>query len=292
MRTQPIWMDVKTVPLFGKSIAELPKGQGVEVGRVWPNSWTEVKARTLCEKVFQESRSVQVCKNVKGVDISGSIENCILDIQLTGTTDFFRFSVDTVRDKCLHEVLVDPALWVKSGENNTSAYDIVVAEACLNDCSGKGTCTSGACICQPNYGGSDCSVDLTTPPRLADSDTVETCDMSRDACGVVPVKGETFIEGVSRCLVEEIRVRKSGQDIVGSNVHMATVVDIGHAQCKIATYDNTELEDVECLRTYRISVSNNACSYGSSVGLIVFNSTCMLTNGGRETKLNRRVKVY
>lgn len=88
------------------------------------------------------------------------------------------------------------------------------------------------------------------------------------------------------------QVRKSGQDIVVSKVHMATVVDIGHAQCKIATNDSTELEDVECLRTYRISVSNNACNYGGSVGLIVFNSKCILTNGGRERYLNRRVQVY
>ncbi|XP_048252122.1 von Willebrand factor D and EGF domain-containing protein-like isoform X1 [Haliotis rufescens] len=262
-----------------------------DIGKTWPKSWTEVEARTFCEEVFNESKSVQVCKNVTGVEnINGRIENCILDIQLTGTTDFFRFSVDAVRDKCLHEVLVDPTLWVKSGEKNTSVYDIVVAEACLNDCSGKGTCTSGDCVCQTNYGGSDCSVDLTTPPRLTETEAVDTCDMSRDACDVISVKGETFVEGVSRCLVEDIRVRKSGQEIVGSNIYMATVVNIGHAQCKIMTNDNTGSEDGEYVSAYRISVANSVSNYSDSVGLIVFNSTCIRVSGDRETKFKWTVK--
>ncbi|XP_046336082.1 uncharacterized protein LOC124118073 [Haliotis rufescens] len=270
--------------------SESPRRLRRQAVKVWSGGWTEVKARTFCENIFQESRSVQACKNVSGVGISGSIENCILDIQLTGTTDFFRFSIDAVRDKCLHEVLVDPELRVKNETRNMSVYDVVLAEACLNDCSGKGTCTNGDCVCQSNHGGSDCSVDLTAPPRLSEMETVDTCDMSREACDVVSVKGETFVDGVSTCLVEEIRVRKSEQENVVSKIYTATVVNIGHAQCKIETNDNTGSEDVEYVRAYRISIANSPGNYSDSVGLIVFNSTCIRVDGDRETKFKWTVK--
>ncbi|XP_046568684.1 von Willebrand factor D and EGF domain-containing protein-like isoform X2 [Haliotis rubra] len=270
--------------------SESPRRLRRQAVNEWTNGWTEVKARTFCENLFQESRSVQTCMNVTGVGISGSIDNCILDIQLTGTSDFYRFSIDTVRDKCLHEVLVDPELQVKNGTKNMSVYDNVVAEACLNDCSGKGTCTDGDCVCQTNYGGSDCSVDLTTPPRLSETETVVTCDMSRDACDVLSVRGETFIDSVSTCLVEQIRARKSGLESVVSAVHMATVVSISHAQCKIVASDSTGSEDIDYVRAYRISIANSAGNYGDSVGLIVFNSTCIHAEGGRESKFNWTVK--
>ncbi|XP_048252125.1 von Willebrand factor D and EGF domain-containing protein-like [Haliotis rufescens] len=269
---------------------ESPRRIRRQAAKVWSDGWTEVKARTFCENLFQESRSVQACKNVSGVGISGSIENCILDIQLTGTTDFSRFSVDTVRDKCLQEVLVDPELRVKNETSKMSVYDMVVAEACLNDCSGKGTCTNGECVCQTNYGGSDCSVDLTAPPRLSETETADTCDVSREACDVVSVKGETFVDGVSTCLVEEIRVRKSDQEIVLTTVYMATVVNIGHVLCKIVASGNTGSEDVEYVSAYRISIANSAGNCSDSVGLIVFDSTCIRADGGRETKFKWTVK--
>ncbi|XP_046568692.1 von Willebrand factor D and EGF domain-containing protein-like isoform X2 [Haliotis rubra] len=268
--------------------SESPRRLRRQAVTVWTNGWTEVKARTFCENLFQESRSVQACKNVTGVGISGSIDNCILDIQLTGTSDFYRFSVDTVRDKCLHEVLVDPELQVKNGTKDMSVYDNVVAEACLNDCNAKGTCTNGDCVCQTNYGGSDCSVDLTTPPRLSETETVVTCDMSRDACDVVSLRGETFVDGVSTCLVEQIRARKSGQESIASEIYVATVVSLSHAQCKIVTSDSTGSE--EYVRLYRISIANSAGNYSDSVGLIVFNSTCIQAEGGREGKFNWTVK--
>ncbi|XP_067686484.1 von Willebrand factor D and EGF domain-containing protein-like [Haliotis asinina] len=272
--------------------SESPRRLRRQAANVWTNGWTEAKARTFCENLFQESRSVQACKNVTGVGISGSIDNCILDIQLTGTSDFYRFSIDTVRDKCLHELLVDPELQVKNGTMNVSVYENVVAEACLNDCSGKGTCTNGDCVCQTSYGGSDCSVDLTSPPRLFGTETVVECDASRDACDVFSVRGETFVDGVSTCLVEEIRARKSGQESVVSKVYLATVVSISHAQCRVVASDRTGSDDMDSLRAYRISIANSPGNYGDSLGLIVFDSTCihMHAESGREAKFNWTMK--
>ncbi|XP_067652440.1 von Willebrand factor D and EGF domain-containing protein-like [Haliotis asinina] len=258
----------------------------------WRNGWTEVKARTFCEKLFKESRSVPTCKNVTGLDISGSIDNCILDIQSTGTTDFIFSSIDTVRDKCLHEVLVDPELQMRNGTKNMSVFDSVVAEACLNDCSGKGACTNGDCVCQTNYGGADCSVDLIRPPKLSETERVVTCDMSREACDVVSVRGETFVDGVSTCLVEKITDTESLQEKNVSVVHGATVVSISHAQCKIVTSDSTGSDDMDHVRAHQISIANSAGNYGDTVVLIALNSTCIQAESGREAKFNWTVKVY
>ena len=37
---------------------------------------------------------------------------------------------------------------------------------CPGACSGSGQCVNGVCICNSNYGGSDCSIDLTISPKI------------------------------------------------------------------------------------------------------------------------------
>ncbi|XP_046363619.2 von Willebrand factor D and EGF domain-containing protein-like [Haliotis rufescens] len=248
-----------------------------QVEEQWRGGWTEDKARAYCEDMFHKSRSMQACDNVPEMYTNDSLANCVMDIQLTGTTDFFQSAVDTVTDQCIHEVVVNPLLWEKTQQDDgmKSIYDMVMAEACPSDCSGNGNCVQGNCDCETNYCGTDCSVDLTIPPRLMDLDNGGTCDMSRGVCNVTSLDGETFVDGVSTCSVEELRVRQSSQNSVATTKSTATVESISRAKCNIVYHDETGSDDEEYVRAFRISVGNSADNYSNSVGLMVYDGSCV-----------------
>ncbi|XP_046351564.2 uncharacterized protein LOC124132030 [Haliotis rufescens] len=248
----------------------------------WQDGWTEDQARAYCDKVFHDSRSVQVCSNVTGVDTHGSIDNCVLDIRLTGTTEFSPYAVDTVRDKCLHEVVVNPVLQEKNetSATNQSVHDIVVAEACLNDCGGNGYCIEGDCVCAKDYGGGDCSVDLTAAPEIHSVDDDGHCDMSRHDCQGISIYGETFIDNLTSCHVEAFRVYNTSSERKWSRTSLGSVVSISQVDCDISpqsVIDNgNAAENAAFIWAYTISVSNNPTNFSASVGVILYDSTCVI----------------
>ena len=46
------------------------------------------------------------------------------------------------------------------------SYTDVVAELCSADCSAKGRCYNGSCICNSGYSGADCSVPDDITPQV------------------------------------------------------------------------------------------------------------------------------
>ena len=44
--------------------------------------------------------------------------------------------------------------------------DMFIILVCPGACSGSGQCVNGVCICNSNYDGSDCSIHLTTSPKI------------------------------------------------------------------------------------------------------------------------------
>ncbi|XP_071110645.1 LOW QUALITY PROTEIN: uncharacterized protein [Haliotis cracherodii] len=247
----------------------------------WQDGWTEDKARAYCDKVFQDSRSVQVCSNVTGVDTHGSIDNCVLDIRLTGTTEFAPYAIDTVRDKCLHEVVVNPVLQEKNETSATkSVHDVVVAEACMNDCGENGYCTEGDCVCAKDYGGGDCSVHLTDPPEIDSIEDDGHCDTSRHDCQGISIYGETFVDNLTSCHVEAFKVYNASSERKWSRTSLGSVVSISQVECDISSQnvidDGDAAGNAAFIWAYKISVSNNPTNFSARVGVILYDSTCVI----------------
>ena len=46
----------------------------------WRNGWTEEDARAHCEDAIQKRDTINNCNDVQGVDVSGSVDECVEDI--------------------------------------------------------------------------------------------------------------------------------------------------------------------------------------------------------------------
>ncbi|XP_048251910.1 uncharacterized protein LOC124135008 [Haliotis rufescens] len=155
--------------------------------------WNNQTAAEFCNNLFAASTTVQLCSNVPGVDINSSRDDCISDIMLSGTTDFQMMSIGSVRTSCETEVFLNPDLWV-TDPNNPGAptvLDTITNNVCPNDCSNRGTCNKGLCICSAGFGSADCSVDLTQPPVLDEAEDNGHCDLATRNCQMLTVFGLT-----------------------------------------------------------------------------------------------------
>ncbi|XP_046557590.1 cell wall integrity and stress response component 4-like [Haliotis rubra] len=236
--------------------------------------WTNQTAAEFCNNLFAASSTVQLCRNVPGVNVDNSRDDCISDILLSGTTEFQMMSIDTVRSSCETEVLLNPDLWVADPQNPgaPSVFDTITNNVCPNDCRGRGTCQRGLCDCSAGFGGADCSVDLTQPPQLDEVEDNGHCDLATSSCQRLTVFGLTFLEDVTiKCRSTMFTVSNDG-DLHQPNTQVTNAIE-------------RSLSEVECpvridaprgiVTAYNISVANTDNIYSENVMVLVYDSTCV-----------------
>ncbi|XP_046557655.1 uncharacterized protein LOC124266881 [Haliotis rubra] len=241
--------------------------------------WTNQTAADFCNNLFAASSTVQLCRNVPGVNVDNSRDDCISDILLSGTTEFQMMSIDTVRSSCETEVLLNPDLWVADPNNPgaPSVFDTITNNVCPNDCSRRGTCQRGLCVCSAGFGGADCSVDLTQPPQLDEVEDNGHCDLATSSCQRLTVFGLTFLEDVTIKCRSTMFTVSNGGDLHQPNTQVTNAIE-------------RSLSEVECpvrvdaprgiVTAYNISVANTGNIYSEDVMVLVYDSTCVSVDHG------------
>lgn len=88
-------------------------------------------------------------------------------------------------------------------------------------------------------------------------------------------------------------MRKSSQNSVATTTSTATVESISRAKCNIVYHDETGSDDEEYVRAFRISVGNSAGIYSNSVGLMVYDGSCVRASvEGADFKWDVEVRNY
>ena len=60
----------------------------------------------------------------------------------------------------------------------------------------------GSCSCEHGYGGSDCSFDVRSPPKITSISNDGICDKSEEACNTITLYGHYFLENMgTTCFV-------------------------------------------------------------------------------------------
>jgi len=165
----------------------------------WTGDWTEQKARDHCEAFFEAQNSVTLCKDVAGINVPKTLDDCVLDIKISGGTKYTRVHLDGMAGQCKQEASKDMELY-KETVQTPSGETISVAETftralCPNLCSGNGQCEDGVCNCDEGFTENDCSLDLHHKPTLIQAGRDGQCDMQNRPCKSVAVHGDLFIDG-------------------------------------------------------------------------------------------------
>jgi hypothetical protein len=112
---------------------------------------------------------VDGCSSVADRDFY--LQSCAQDYSATGLTSF----VEMARQSYLASCRLTTKYMQGSPDENVrneaeqvrSQCGLGAENKCVNDCSGRGTCTANGCMCEPGFGGKGCSIDLNQLPYEA-----------------------------------------------------------------------------------------------------------------------------
>ncbi|KAH3858727.1 hypothetical protein DPMN_101354 [Dreissena polymorpha] len=259
----------------------------------------------LCEDHF---RTIQnMCKKIPHTHTNVSVENCVLDIKLTNTTDWISMSKQSMLDTCQNEIrrnsTVIKDIITKAEANSTTASGNVnttetaqanIAELtalreilstsqtikdsfCMNSCSGNGTCKQGTCECNIGFGATDCSIDLVTPPKIVGLLDHGLCDENKTDCSQIVVFGGEFASSNLTC-----RLRTFYFDIHRTVHNGITSTVPGHAEtivetlCPIRGLRLRRSAENMFVMGFHVSVSNDGQHFNdTNQGIAyIYNSEC------------------
>nr|XP_022298866.1 von Willebrand factor D and EGF domain-containing protein-like isoform X2 [Crassostrea virginica] len=238
------------------------------------------EARKFCEEYMNASKSFQACREVPDIDPEKAIESCILDIQLTNTTIWAAASREGFKDLCRKEIRQNNTLM--EDEQGKILVSLIKGVMCPNECSGHGQCNNGSCECYRDFGGSDCSQNLTIPPDVLSVNHYSggLCDVSD--CEEVTVQGNMFLDRKDlRCKMTRFQA-----SILNSKVYYETTITsaehntLAEVLCSIPNARrkrNTNLNNNHFVTGYVVSVSNNAEHYSSGREIYILDSRCQDT---------------
>lgn len=170
-------------------------------GGVQPSKDKCPKSYGACKKRIEESPTATVCR-AKYDEFDAEMANfeneCMLDYNEFGGSntdagvEYLEGFVRILEQKCLE-------LAIAYGDENEADLKAVL---CQNACSGHGSCSNAACICEDTYAGNDCSARTNKPPEL-DTISEVTCDATgllADECPRdIQITGSNFYKGNNKC---------------------------------------------------------------------------------------------
>ncbi|KAJ3111973.1 hypothetical protein HDU96_005112 [Phlyctochytrium bullatum] len=123
------------------------------------------KAEKTCQELVVPKGCDKVCPN----ELAHYLRSCVSDILTLGTYTFCESTRQAVNALC--ETLTgymadtDKPEVVKQAEEIRKDLGYGDEHKCKNDCSGRGECKQGGCVCRSPFTGADCSVDpVSLPP--------------------------------------------------------------------------------------------------------------------------------
>ncbi|XP_078683796.1 von Willebrand factor D and EGF domain-containing protein-like isoform X2 [Branchiostoma floridae x Branchiostoma belcheri] len=267
--------DLRSTRATDRSIPAAP----VAVTATWPtpSGITHDNATAMCKEAAMTSPAFAACTAVLSVaDVFSGVEDCVEDIKVTDNLVFLQQAAMLMEELCREEALKNVTLYDQKDENSTALPPAFVGSSlCPGRCSLRGECINATCYCDPGYGSSDCSVDMTTPPALVVVRYGRTCDVRSEDCDVIGVVGDGFLDSRSlQCHVERTSDKARGRQ----------------PSALPATADFLSFREVEC--TVRGSVLTIDGNPDENTGTPVSNVTVAVSNDGRLNSDVLQVTIY
>ncbi|XP_056001131.1 uncharacterized protein LOC125656824 [Ostrea edulis] len=231
--------------------------------------YSDEEASVICNADFQASLSYQICIQNVAVFSNESIQDCILDLMLTGDPNVTSLHIESALNVC--QTLVGLNLTLQ--ENSTITYEIL--SICPNNCSGQGECSAGSCVCRTGYGGSDCSFDISRPPTVTSLLGNGLCDLTKDTCNDITMFGQYFVENMNTyCFItrNEISAENAitGVDFYNTSLEERTLFE---GFCRLVYETNNTW-----VTQFVFNMSNDEAFYSDTFSVYVYQSECQIVN--------------
>ncbi|VDI57401.1 Hypothetical predicted protein [Mytilus galloprovincialis] len=165
----------------------------------WPtqSGKTLSYAINVCKKSFQKASLYPHCReNVD--DYTVLLDSCTEDIKITDSLTFLDNFVLVYNEACQITIAGDIKYYVTGKNGQLVLPDYVTSDVCPSECTMKGKCHQGQCMCNSGYHGPDCSVQVGSVPFIhfvycsecnpcntiisREDDVNSLCDIRQDDC--------------------------------------------------------------------------------------------------------------
>ncbi|XP_033759842.1 von Willebrand factor D and EGF domain-containing protein-like [Pecten maximus] len=227
---------------------------------------TEVEATAACNLALMASPVYSVCTSI-GIS-SPELQTCTADLMLTGDSNWTMYAVDRFQSACLDTIKKNSTLQ----EHFPDEINTIKNFTCPNSCSGKGSCSNGACTCDEGYASDDCSYDLSIPVSISGLGNDDLCDLQY-GCDFIVIEGQQFPYG-----------RNYTCQFIGQMTFVNSSVQMVDAQNVTAQYRSLfellcDLPDVENIPgrlgvEYNVYVAMDSFDFSDAWNFVVIDTTC------------------
>lgn len=170
---------------------------------------SQVEAISVCKSAFENAKHYKICLNYIPNFSNETLENCILDLMMTGDENLTQLHVETALGQCKEYIFYNSSL-------QKQLPDIVynITAFCPKNCSSKGVCNEGECTCVKGFGGKDCSFDISSPPTVTRISDDGLCDKSTETCDEMRIYGKYFVSNPNAsCVLKRYEYNTSGMPL-------------------------------------------------------------------------------
>lgn len=242
----------------------------------WKNNWTESAAREICENMMLNDPAQIECQKYIPMDNSTkiAIEDCILDIRDSGTTEFSSFTRESMDHQCFEQIKKYEVFHESKDFQGVSVVQKIGQLVCPNNCSANGNCNEGICICNGSYVGTDCSLDKSTPPANLTLPEQGLCKTSKRACAKTNIFGY-FVSQTVFAKLEEFKITDSGElKTLSTNVIEANYINPTMLRIIFPTSYRKRRSASKNVYGFYISLSYDEINYSDSLTLVIYNDLC------------------
>ncbi|XP_069136005.1 uncharacterized protein [Argopecten irradians] len=238
----------------------------------------ESEAIQLCTEALNTVTN-EACSQIGVNSSSDEIDNCAADLMLTGDGNWTKYAIDRSESLCLETLEKNTTLQ----EENPDISNIIRNNTCPLNCSERGSCSNGKCVCQDGFASDDCSFDLNKPLQNLGLENDGLCDID-EGCSYVVVEALEFPSDIN------ITCQFSGQaTLVGDISHTmdesnvtADLNTLFTIICELPVNDTpSDRLGIE----YNVSVALDGFGFSDPINFVVIDTACQdyVNNSGKIT---------
>ncbi|CAG2228376.1 unnamed protein product [Mytilus edulis] len=226
----------------------------------WPtqSGKTLSYAINVCRKAFQKASLYPHCReNVD--DYSVLMDSCTEDIKIT--------------------IAGDIKYYVTGNNGQLVLPDYVTSNICPSECSMKGRCHQGQCMCNSGYHGPDCSVKVGSVPFIhfvyGEDDVDSLCDIRQEDCRTSYIIADNLMYSPDlQCRVQYLKM-ENGKLVddkgKGHILVKGMFTSFNELECSLPP---SGLSNGAVVAGFKISISTDGLQFSNEETLIIFDSLC------------------
>ncbi|OWF39498.1 von Willebrand factor D and EGF domain-containing protein [Mizuhopecten yessoensis] len=242
-----------------------------------PSGMTEAMAIKSCTDAIRGSTLYSRCQSVVlSETVNYYIDACVMDMMYSDSDVFNVAHMNTFDFECQDTVLRNVSNYAKGSHGERILPPDVTSHVCPNQCSRRGTCHEGTCVCHTGYTGNDCSVPVGVAPVASHIRGDGLCDVKDRHCMKVQVIARHLMDGPGlKCRYKKAEIGNGVILPYGPYIDApAFLTSFLEVECSLP--ESAVLTKDSVREAFVVSVASDGVLYSSDLTFLVYDGLCQI----------------